>query len=220
MPEGFERFTDRARRVLAVARQEAQRLQHPWVESEHLLLGLMAEGEGAAVRVLSRLGVATGDLRVAVERALRRGDRPVEGEPRLAPRIERALELAAGEAKRLGHSSVGTGHLLLGLLREGGGIAGQALTAAGITLDRAREATVAVLAQAPQRKARVKRYNLVMPEELFRDLQDFADRRHTTVVEVMRRFLRLGLVVGQACETPGSAVVIRENDREREVLLV
>jgi len=220
VPEGFERFTDRARRVLAVARQEAERLQHEWVESEHLLLGLMAEGEGAAVRVLSRLGVATGDLRVAVERALRRGDRPVEGEPRLAPRIERALELAAGEAKQLGHPSVGTGHLLLGLLREGEGLAGQALAAAGVTLDRAREATAAVLAQAPRGKAGVKRYNLVMPEELFRELQDLADRRHTTVVEVMRRFLRLGLVVSQACETPGSAVVIRESGRERELLLL
>ena len=115
----FERFTDRARRVVVLAQEEARLLNHNYIGTEHLLLGLVREGEGVAARVLENMNVELPKVRTAVEFIIGRGDRPVVGEVGLTPRAKRVIELAIDEARRLGHNYIGTEHILLGLIREG-----------------------------------------------------------------------------------------------------
>ncbi len=141
----FDRFTGRARHALLLAQEEAHRLRHGSIGTEHLLLGLLREEGGVAAEVLAGLGIALADVRAEVERIGGRGDRVVSGEVRLTPRAKRAIELAVDESRLLDHNFVGTEHLLLGLVREGDGIAARILTAQGVTLQRAREEVVRVL---------------------------------------------------------------------------
>ncbi|HTE65741.1 MAG TPA: Clp protease N-terminal domain-containing protein, partial [Candidatus Binatia bacterium] len=110
----FDKFTDRARKVLTLAQDEAQRFNHNYIGTEHLLLGLVREGEGVAARVLENMNVELSKVRTAVEFIIGRGDRPVVGEVGLTPRAKRVIELAIDEARRLGHNYIGTEHLLLG----------------------------------------------------------------------------------------------------------
>src|SRR5437016_2283811 len=143
----FDRFTKRARHVLALAQEEAQRFQHNYIGTEHLLLGLVREGEGVAAQVLSNLGVDVNQLRHAVEAIIGRGDRIVLGEIGITPRAKKVIELAADEARRLNHRFIGTEHLLLGLIREGEGIAAGVLESLGIQLEQVRTETIRVLRQ-------------------------------------------------------------------------
>src|SRR6266436_4217021 len=115
----FDRFTERARNVMQLAQEEAQRLQHNYIGTEHLLLGLVREGEDVAAKVLMSLDVDLEKVRKAVEDIIGRGDRVVLGEIGLTPRAKKVIELAVDEARRLNHHYIGTEHLLLGLLREG-----------------------------------------------------------------------------------------------------
>jgi len=146
MPKKFERFTERARRVMVLAREEAQRLNHDHIGTEHLLLGVIGEGEGVAAKVLTNLGLPLAKVRIQVESALTKGEHPVEGDIDLAPAAKKAIELAADEARQFGHHYVGTEHLLLGLLREGEGIAATALQGLGLTLEAADAEVERVLA--------------------------------------------------------------------------
>src|SRR5271157_2865418 len=141
----FDKFTERARKVLSLAQEEAQRFQHNYIGTEHLLLGLVREGEGVAAKVLSNLGVELNKVRSAVEFIIGRGDRIVLGEIGLTPRAKKVIELAVDEARRLNHHYIGTEHLLLGLVREGEGIAAGVLESLGVRLEIARRETVAVL---------------------------------------------------------------------------
>jgi ATP-dependent Clp protease ATP-binding subunit ClpC len=134
----FHRFTERARRVLQFAQEEAQRFQHNYIGTEHLLLGLIREGEGVAARVLVESGVDLEKVRRAVEEIIGRGDYPVFGEVGLTPRAKKVVELAVDEARRLNHHYVGTEHLLLGLLREGEGIGAGVLESFGLKLEEVR----------------------------------------------------------------------------------
>ena len=106
----FDKFTDRARKVLTLAQDEAQRFNHNYIGTEHLLLGLVREGEGVAARVLENMNVELPKVRTAVEFIIGRGDRPVVGEVGLTPRAKRVIELAIDEARRLGHNYIGTEH--------------------------------------------------------------------------------------------------------------
>ncbi|HEU4629893.1 MAG TPA: Clp protease N-terminal domain-containing protein [Gemmatimonadaceae bacterium] len=144
--QGYD-FTERVRRVLSGARKEANRLQHEYVGTEHILLGLAGEGEGVAAAALASLGVDRDDLRRRVEHILARGlaARPAPVDLPYTSRAKKVLELAMSEARELGHSYVGTEHLLLGLLREEKGIAAQVLADAGVTLDAARAEVVRLL---------------------------------------------------------------------------
>ena len=108
----FDKFTERARKVLSLAQEEAQRFQHNYIGTEHLLLGLVREGEGVAAKVLSNLGVELNKVRSAVEFIIGRGDRIVLGEIGLTPRAKKVIELAVDEARRLNHHYIGTEHLL------------------------------------------------------------------------------------------------------------
>jgi ATP-dependent Clp protease ATP-binding subunit ClpA len=130
------------------------------------------------------------------------------------------IELAVKEAKRLNHGYIGTEHLLLGMLREGHGIACGVLQSIGLDFDQVRAETLRVLGDHVPVENRLKRYNLVVPEELFDELQQLADRDHTTVVDLLRRFIKLGLLATRINETPGSALLIREGEKEREILLL
>jgi ATP-dependent Clp protease ATP-binding subunit ClpC len=138
----FDKFTERARRVLSLAQEEAQRFQHNYIGTEHLLLGLVREGEGVAAKVLHDLGVDLQKVRSSVEDIIGRGDRIVQGEIGLTPRAKRVIELSVDEARRLNHHYIGTEHLLLGLIREGEGIAAGVLESLGVTLEKARQQTV------------------------------------------------------------------------------
>ena len=127
----FDKFTDRARKVLTLAQDEAQRFNHNYIGTEHLLLGLVREGEGVAARVLENMNVELAKVRTAVEFIIGRGDRPVVGEVGLTPRAKRVIELAIDEARRLGHNYIGTEHLLLGPGPRGRGHRGRRPGVAG-----------------------------------------------------------------------------------------
>jgi len=142
----FDRFTERARKVLSLAQEEAQRFCHNYIGTEHLLLGLVREGDGIAAQVLSTLGVELNKVRSAVEFIIGRGDRIVLGEIGLTPRAKKVFELAVDEARRLNHHYIGTEHLLLGLIREGEGIAASVLASLGVNLEKVRSTTSQILA--------------------------------------------------------------------------
>lgn len=134
----FEKFTERARTVLALAQEEAQRLGHPYIGTEHLLLGLVREGDGVAGKVLQSLDVDLARVRDSVEHIIRRSDREVHGEIGLTPRAKKVVELAVDEARRMGHRYIGTEHLLLGIVREGEGIGASVLQGLGLRLEDLR----------------------------------------------------------------------------------
>jgi ATP-dependent Clp protease ATP-binding subunit ClpC len=144
----FEKFTERARKVLSLAQDEAQRFNHNYIGTEHLLLGLVREGDGVAAKVLANLGVELNKVRSAVEFIIGRGDRIVLGEIGLTPRAKKVIELAVDEARRLNHHYIGTEHLLLGLVREGEGIAAGVLESLGVNLEKVRTQTIQVLSQS------------------------------------------------------------------------
>src|SRR5713101_3611151 len=144
----FDKFTERARKVLSLAQEEAQRFQHNYIGTEHLLLGLVREGEGVAAKVLNNLGVDLNKVRSTVEFIIGHGDRIIIGEIGLTPRAKKVIELAVDEARRLDHHYIGTEHLLLGLVREGEGIASGVLESLGVNLERVRTQTIMVLSQS------------------------------------------------------------------------
>jgi len=149
MADKFDRFTKRARRVLALAQEEAQRFNHSYIGTEHLLLGLVREESGVAARVLKDLGVEPNALRKAVQEMIGQGERKVVGKIALTPRTKRVIELAFDEARLLGHRHVGTEHILLGLAREGEGIAVDVLKSLGVNLDRLRTETARIMMESP-----------------------------------------------------------------------
>ncbi len=146
MPDrSFDKFTERARKVLNLARDEAHRFNHNYIGTEHILLGLVREGEGVAARVLANLGVGLPKVRQAVENIIGRGEKMVVGDIGLTPQSKKVIELAIDEARKLNHHYVGTEHLLLGLVREGEGIAAGVLESLGVSLERVRAEVINVL---------------------------------------------------------------------------
>lgn len=144
----FHKFTDRARKVLSLAQEEAQRFNHHYIGTEHILLGLVREGQGVAAMVLKNLGVDLDNARSAVDAIIGRGDQIVLGEIGLTPRAKKVIELAVDESRRMNHHYIGTEHLLLGLIRENDGIAAGVLDSLGVNLEKARTQTIQVLSQA------------------------------------------------------------------------
>ena len=145
MPSRFEKFSERARRVLSLAQEEAQRFNHNYIGTEHILLGLVRETEGVAARVLLNLNVELVKVRSAVEFIIGRGERPTPGEIGLTPRAKKVIELAVDEARRLNHHYIGTEHLLIGLMREGEGVAAGVLESLGVGLEKVREETNGII---------------------------------------------------------------------------
>ena len=153
MADRFDKFTERARRVLTLAQEEAQRFNHNYIGTEHLLLGLVRVGDGVAAKVLNNLGIELSKVRSAVEFIIGRGEKSVSGEIGLTPRAKKVIELAVEEARRLNHSYIGTEHLLLGLVREGEGIAFGVLESLGVSLERVRTETARILSQSTPQTA-------------------------------------------------------------------
>ena len=144
----FDRFNDRAKRVLALAQDEAIRFNHNYIGVEHLLLGLVREGEGVAARVLDSLGIDLSKARSSVEVMIGRGKETTSpSEITLSPRTKKVIELAVDESRKLGHSHVGTEHLLLGIVREGQSVGAGVLESMGVNLEQVRHQVIAVMGQ-------------------------------------------------------------------------
>ncbi len=141
----FERFTDRARRVVVLAQEEARMLNHNYIGTEHLLLGLIHEGEGVAAKALESLGISLEAVRQQVEEIIGQGQEAPSGHIPFTPRAKKVLELSLRESRQLGHDYIGTEHILLGLIREGEGVAAQVLVKLGADLNRVRQQVIRLL---------------------------------------------------------------------------
>ena len=141
----FERFTDRARRVVVLAQEEARLLNHSYIGTEHILLGLIHEGEGVAAKAMESLGISLEAVRSQVEEIIGQGGSSPSGHIPFTPRAKKVLELSLREALQLGHNYIGTEHILLGLIREGEGVAAQVLVKLGADLSRVRQQVIQLL---------------------------------------------------------------------------
>ena len=165
----FEKFTDRARRVVVLAQEEARMLNHNYIGTEHLLLGLVHEGHGVAARALESLGISLEAVRQQVEQIIGRGSQDPAGHIPFTPRAKKVIELAQRESDALGHGHIDTEHLLLGLVREGRGVAAQVLAELGGDLNSVRQMVVLLLPRqagtgavsAPPRRGKRERNRLV-----------------------------------------------------------
>jgi Clp amino terminal domain, pathogenicity island component/UvrB/uvrC motif len=141
----FERFTERARRAVVLAQEEARKLDHGYIGTEHLLLGLIHEGEGVAARALESLGISLKTVREQVVARVGLGQQPPSGHIPFTKRAKQVLELSLRESRELGHGYIGTEHILLAIVREGNGVAAQVLTGLGASLDRVRQQVIELL---------------------------------------------------------------------------
>src|SRR5579871_4459875 len=148
----WQRFTERARKVVFYAQEEAQKFGEGYVATEHLLLGLVRESDSVAARVLEKLGVSLNRIRSEVEKQLPRGDARPNQDMTLTPRAKRVIDLAYDEARNLNNNYIGTEHLLLGLIREGDGLAGRVLAKLGVELEKARREVMALQDNESQAK--------------------------------------------------------------------
>ena len=149
----FERFSDNARQAVVLAQEECRKLNHRWIGTEHLLLGLLAMPQSAAGKALSRLGVDREAVRADVEQLVGRGDRPPSGHVPFTPRAKKVLELSLREALKLKHNYIGSAHILLAIVREGEGVAAQVLHKRVGDMERVREAALTELGAGQERKA-------------------------------------------------------------------
>jgi len=226
----FGRFTERAQRVIVLSQEEARRLGHNVVGTEHILLGLIAEGEDVAARSLLSLGISIDQVRGEVERIIGRGGQPTQGQIGFTPRSKRVLELAFDEARRLGHTYIGTEHLLLGLIREGEGVAAQVLQNLGAGLEKVRAQVTSQLGGGTQGKAQAPRQNTTPTLDQFgRDLTTLAaegsldpvigrDKEIQRVIQILSRRTKNNPVligepgVGKTAIAEGLALKITHND--------
>jgi ATP-dependent Clp protease ATP-binding subunit ClpA len=168
----FEQFTDQARRVVVLAQEEARRLNHNYIGTEHLLLGLLSEGEGVAAEALERMGVSLEAVRAQVQERIGQGQSAPNGHIPFTPRAKKVLELSLREALQLGHNSIGTEHILLGLIREGESVAAQVLVGFGADYARVREQVVRLLSgEGEQAGPRARLVRMTVPEDL-RELEE------------------------------------------------
>src|SRR5438552_11515252 len=173
----WQRFTERARRVVFFAQEEAGRLGENYVSTEHLLLGLVRENDSVAARILDRMGVSLGRIRSEIERQVTRGDGRLGQDMQLTPRAKRVIDLAYDEARQLSNNYIGTEHLLLGLIREGEGLAGRVLAKLGAELERTRREVMALQdndSGMPNQKQQSGRSRTPTLDEFGRDLTELA----------------------------------------------
>jgi ATP-dependent Clp protease ATP-binding subunit ClpC len=175
----FERFTDRARRVVVLAQDEARQLNHNYIGTEHLLLGLLNEGDGIAAQALESLGVRLDAVRDQVTEIIGTGKHDAQsGHIPFTPRAKKVLELSLRESLQLGHDYIGTEHILLGIVREGQGVAADVLVGLGADLNRVRQAVVRLVATAePDEPAAIRRRrSQVLTDEIVTRLDAIAAR--------------------------------------------
>ncbi len=170
----WQRFTERARRVVFFAQEEANRLGENYVSTEHLLLGLVRENDSVAARILDRLGVSLSRIRAEVERQVSRGDGRLGQDMQLTPRAKRVIDLAYDEARQLNNNYIGTEHLLLGLIREGDGLAGRVLQKLGVDIERTRREVMGLQDTEPALSTTRQRSRTPTLDEFGRDLTELA----------------------------------------------
>lgn len=232
----FGRFTERAQKVIVLSQEEARRLGHTVVGTEHILLGLIAEGEGVAAKALQTLGISVDRVRTEVENVIGRGEESPAGQIGFTPRAKRVLELAFDEARQLGHTYIGTEHILLGLIREGEGIAAQVLTNLGADLDKVRKQVGDLLGTSGGQEAKAPRKTKTPTLEQFgRDLTEMAkegkldpvigrDKEIERVIQVLSRRTKNNpcLIgepgVGKTAIAEGLAIKITETDVPENLL--
>jgi ATP-dependent Clp protease ATP-binding subunit ClpC len=176
----FERFTDRARRVVVLAQEEARMLNHNYIGTEHILLGLIHEGEGVAAKALESLGISLEAVRQQVEEIIGQGQQAPSGHIPFTPRAKKVLELSLREALELGHNYIGTEHILLGLLREGEGVAAQILVRLGADRDRVREQVIQLLSGYTgnvEAGARTRLVHMTVPTDIRENEEQLAQVR-------------------------------------------
>ncbi len=148
----FERFTDRARRVVVLAQEEARLLKHNYIGTEHVLLGLVSEGDGIAAQALQSLDIELQDIRDEIAKIIGVGQESPTGHIPFTPRAKKVLELSMREALQLGHNYIGTEHILMGLIREGAGVGSQVLAQLGAELNEVRKVIIKLLGAQPSSK--------------------------------------------------------------------
>jgi methylenetetrahydrofolate dehydrogenase (NADP+) / methenyltetrahydrofolate cyclohydrolase len=200
MADRFDKFTERARRVLTLAQEEALRFNHNYIGTEHLLLGLVREGDGFAARALASMGVELDKVRSAVEFMIGRGEQPVYGEIGLTPRAKKVIELTVDEARGLGEDYIGTEHLLLGLIREGEGIAAGVLESLDVSLDRTRAAVLLMVERRGHPATIID--GKAIAAEVREEAKQRADKLH-------ERGITPGLALVLAGENPSSLSYVR-----------
>jgi ATP-dependent Clp protease ATP-binding subunit ClpA len=176
----FERFTDRARRVVVLAQEEARLLNHNYIGTEHLLLGLVSESQSVAAKALASLGISLEAVRAKVEETIGQGQRAPTGHIPFTPRAKKVLELSLREALQLGHNYIGTEHILLGLIREGEGVAAQVLVTLGADRDRVRQQVIQLLggyAGGEEAGARTRLVRMTVPTAIREDEEQLAQVR-------------------------------------------
>src|SRR3954464_13829713 len=203
----FDKFTERARKVLTLAQEEAQRFNHNYIGTEHLLLGVGGEGAGGAPRVLSNMGVQLPKVRSAVEFIIGRGESVIMGEIGLTPRAKKVIELAVDEARRLNHHYIGTEHLLLGLMREGEGIAAGVLESLGVNLEKVRAQVMQVVSQSASYSQSKQQTKTPYMDALGVDLTDAA------------RTGKLGPLIGRATEIDRVMQILSRRTKNNPALI-
>ena len=177
MPSRFEKFSERARKVLSLAQEEAQRFKHNYIGTEHILLGLSKESEGVAAKVLSSLGIESNKIQSSVEFIIGQGDRQAPSSLGLTPRAKKVIELSVDEARRLNHQYIGTEHILIGLLREGEGIAAGVLESLGASLEDVRKESEKLISEnVKSPKTKEKKTTTPLTDELGSDLTRLAKK--------------------------------------------
>ena len=220
MAEQFEKFTDRARKVLTLAQEEAQRFNHNYIGTEHLLLGLVRENDGVAAKVLANMGVQLSKVRSAVEFIIGRGESMVTSELGLTPRAKKVLELAVDEARRLNHHYIGTEHLLLGLVREGEGIAAGVLESLGVNLERVRTQVMQIVSQAPPQPVNSGAIGGASkgPQQQGQSKTPFLDSMGFDLTEAARTN-RLGPLVGRSVEIDRVMQILSRRTKNNPALI-
>jgi ATP-dependent Clp protease ATP-binding subunit ClpA len=184
----FERFTDRARRVVVLAQEEARLLNHNYIGTEHILLGLIHEGEGVAATALTELSISLEAVRAQVEEIIGQGQRAPTGHIPFTPRAKKVLELSLREAKQLGHNYIGTEHILLGLIREGEGVAAHVLVKLGGELSRVRQQVIQVLSGSAaigvEAGPRTRLVHMTVPDDLREAEEELARVRRAKEVAI------------------------------------
>jgi ATP-dependent Clp protease ATP-binding subunit ClpC len=207
----WQRFTERARRVVFFAQEEAGRLGENYVSTEHLLLGLVRENDSVAARILDRLGVSLGRIRSEIERQVARGDGRLGQDMQLTPRAKRVIDLAYDEARQLNNNYIGTEHLLLGLIREGEGLAGRVLNKLGVDLERTRREVMLLQDQEPSQSqgggTRTQRSRTPTLDEFGRDLTEYARQE------------KLDPVVGRSAEIERVVQILSRRTKNNPVLV-
>jgi ATP-dependent Clp protease ATP-binding subunit ClpC len=209
MTSRFEKFTEKARGALTQAQDEAYHLNHNYIGTEHILLGILRQQNGVANKVLVNLGADLGKIRTGVELIIGKGKEPVTGEIGLTPRAKRVIELAIDEARHLGHDYVGTEHLLLGLLHEGGGVAAGVLDSFGITLEGARSETNKILSQTPNKQPSTAKSSALAPA-----LDQFS-----VDLTAMARTNKLDIVIGRDIEIQRVMQILNRRTKNNPALI-